>query len=178
VIDQLLDPLLNVALLAEAAPALEIPAESAAEIVKTTSTEVVKIATHVANYSPRINFGYLVAAVLFILGIKGMTHPRTAVRGNLFGALGMLIAVVVTLLAGGVNYWLVFAGMLVGSAGGVWLANTVQMTQMPQLVALFNGFGGIASVLVAAAEVLKGTHGIGSFAAGLTGLIGSVTFTG
>jgi NAD(P) transhydrogenase subunit beta len=85
----------------------------------------------------------------------------------------------VTLLVGGVHWTTVILGIALGTAGGVWLATAVQMTQMPQLVALFNGFGGIASVLVAGAEVLKGADvGVASFAAGLTGLIGSVTFTG
>ncbi len=129
------------------------------------------------------NFGYLIAAVLFILGIKGMTHPRTAVRGNLLGALGMLIAVLVTLANTGVSPYIWLAGILVGTTGGLWLARTIQMTQMPQLVALFNGFGGIASVLVAGAEVIRGPSPttdvvVAGVAAGLTGLIGSVTFTG
>jgi len=194
-----------------AAPPLEIP--EVADVAKVAdvagvaqvadvATDTIANVAKMAASSSRTNFGYLVAAILFILGIKGMTHPRTAVRGNQYGALGMLIAVVITLLAGGVNWAVVIIGMVVGTAGGVWLANTVQMTQMPQLVALFNGFGGIASVLVAGAEVMKGVgssvagtdiagigaDGIGadgtgdvaiaSFAAGLTGLIGSVTFTG
>ncbi len=129
------------------------------------------------------NVGYLLAAVLFIFGIKGMTHPRTAVRGNLLGALGMLIAVLVTLANTDVSPIIWLAGILVGTAGGVWLARTVQMKQMPQLVALFNGFGGIASVLVAGAEVIRGASAatdvaVAGVAAGLTGLIGSVTFTG
>ncbi|NOZ40892.1 MAG: NAD(P)(+) transhydrogenase (Re/Si-specific) subunit beta [Planctomycetes bacterium] len=165
------------------APPLEI-SEGTVDVVEKVAVEVAKlpaVATDVAKVatsSARTNFGYLVAAILFILGIKGMTHPRTAVRGNQLGAIGMLVAVVITLLAGGVNWSVVIIGMAVGTAGGVWLANTVQMTQMPQLVALFNGFGGIASVLVAGAEVLKGTDSVAAFAAGLTGLIGSVTFTG
>ena len=135
-----------------------------------------------ASANSRANLGYLIAAVLFILGIKGMTHPRTAVRGNLLGALGMLIAVIVTLTAVSMDWWIIVAGLVVGTAGGVWLAQAVQMTQMPQLVALFNGFGGIASVLVAGAEVVRGVGegnvAVAGFAAGLTGLIGSVTFTG
>jgi len=137
--------------------------------------------TEIAAPRTWANAGYLVAAVLFILGIKGMTHPRTAVRGNFFGALGMLIAVVVTLLAGEISWMVVIAGLIVGTTVGVWFANVVQMTQMPQLVALFNGFGGIASVLVASASVL--TFGAinpaaSGFAAGIAGLIGSVTFSG
>ncbi len=133
--------------------------------------------------SPLQNAGYLIAAILFILGIKGMTHPRTAVRGNLLGSIGMLIAVLVTVMQTNVSPVVWIAGILVGSAGGAWLARTVQMTQMPQLVALFNGFGGIASVLVAAAEVLKGPGAdadprVFAVASGLAGLIGAVTFTG
>jgi len=178
-----IDHLLDLLLLAQAAPPLELP-ETALEVVEKASNDLAQGAeiAKVATSSSLANLGYLVAAVLFILGIKGMTHPRTAVRGNQLGALGMLLAVIVTLLAGGVNWYLVIVGILVGSAGGVWLANTVQMTQMPQLVALFNGFGGIASVLVAGAEVIKGVGGTNlsaaGFAAGLTGIIGSVTFTG
>ncbi len=172
------DHLLDFLLLAQESPLTEVP-EQALEVIEKATDEIAKVAAS----SSRANLGYLVAAILFIMGIKGMTHPRTAVRGNQLGALGMLIAVVVTLLAGGVNWTVVIIGMAVGTAGGAWLANTVQMTQMPQLVALFNGFGGIASVLVAGAEVMKGVGGTGdgtaaSFAAGLTGLIGSVTFTG
>ncbi|MGI9427830.1 MAG: NAD(P)(+) transhydrogenase (Re/Si-specific) subunit beta [Bythopirellula sp.] len=173
----MIDPLMDLLTFAQVAPALEV-VEPAIDALENAADDIAKAASH----SSRTNFGYLVAAVLFILGIKGMTHPRTAVRGNMLGALGMLIAVIVTLLAGGVNWYLVVLGILVGSAGGVWLATTVQMTQMPQLVALFNGFGGIASVLVAGAEVLKGfpteTEAVAGFAAGLTGIIGSVTFTG
>lgn len=148
-------------------------AENAGELVETVQS--------VGN-SSLANLGYLVAAVLFILGIKGMTHPRTAVRGNQLGALGMFIAVLVTLLVRDVNWALIIVGMAVGTAAGTWLARTVQMTQMPQLVALFNGFGGVASVLVAGAELLKEASAenlvVAGIASGLTGLIGSVTFTG
>ena len=181
----MIDYLQNLLLIAQtAAPPIEIP-DVALETVEKAADEIAKVADVAkgAASSARANLGYLVAAIFFILGIKGMTHPRTAVRGNQLGALGMLIAVVVTLvLVGNVSWPLVILGMAVGTAGGVWLANTVQMTQMPQLVALFNGFGGIASVLVAGAEVIKpgsgGDVATTSFAAGLTGLIGSVTFTG
>ncbi|MFV2068895.1 MAG: NAD(P)(+) transhydrogenase (Re/Si-specific) subunit beta, partial [Pirellulales bacterium] len=130
------------------------------------------------------NLIYLLAAILFILGIKGMTHPRTAVRGNLTGAIGMLLAVVVTLVWGGhVRMPVVIAGLAVGTGIGLWLAINVQMTQMPQLVALFNGFGGGASVLVAGSEVLKGPASgvdptVAAVAGAVTGLIGAVTFWG
>jgi NAD(P) transhydrogenase subunit beta len=101
-----------------------------------------------------INIAYLVAAVLFIFGLKGLTHPRTAVRGNLIGALGMLIAIVATLVDQSiVSYtWLVI-GLIIGTAIGATFAIRVEMTGMPEMVALFNGFGGGASVLVAGAEL-------------------------
>ena len=171
----MLDNLFDILILAqESAPA--VPVEEATEVAKQTVEKL----TEAAQSPSMANLGYLIAAVFFILGIKGMTHPRTAVRGNQLGACGMLLAVVVVLVTGNIVSWpLAIIGMIVGSAGGVWLAQNVQMTQMPQLVALFNGFGGIASVLVAAAEVLKATNpGVAGLAAGLTGLIGSVTFTG
>ncbi len=96
------------------------------------------------------NIFYLLASILFILGIKGLTHPRTAVRGNILGGLGMLLAIVVTMIDSGQWPW-VIAGMAVGGLGGIIAAYKIQMTGMPQLVALFNGFGGIASALVAGA---------------------------
>jgi NAD(P) transhydrogenase subunit beta len=143
------------------------------------------------------NLLYLVAAVLFILGIKGMTHPRTAVRGNLLGSVGMLLAIVVTLVSQDVvGMPTVIAGLLVGGGAGAWLALNIQMTQMPQMVALFNAFGGGASLLVAGAELLKdtasstdptvasaaellnSTASSAVAAAAVTGLIGAVTFWG
>jgi len=146
---------------------------------KPSETEPIETVTTSRHDTSRL--GYLVAAVLFILGIKGMTHPRTAVRGNMLGALGMLLAVIVTLLITETPPWVIVTGLLVGGGVGLFFATQVQMTQMPQLVALFNGFGGIASVLVAGVESLKlgGTdEHVGSFAAAVAGLIGAVTFTG
>src|SRR5690606_13527788 len=98
-----------------------------------------------------IDFAYLVASVLFILGLKGLTHPRTAVRGNLFGALAMLVATVVTMLDAGLDFVWIGISLAVGAVAGVIMAVRVQMTAMPQMVALLNGFGGGASVLVAGA---------------------------
>ena len=132
-----------------------------------------------------INFAYLVASVLFILGLKGLTHPRTAVRGNLMGALGMLIAVLVTLLDQQIlSFEYILAGVLVGAAIGTLLALKIQMTAMPQMVALFNGFGGGASILVAGAALVeavllgKGISGQFSVATAASGIIGAVTFWG
>ncbi|MHC4416497.1 MAG: NAD(P)(+) transhydrogenase (Re/Si-specific) subunit beta [Planctomycetota bacterium] len=98
------------------------------------------------------NLFYILAAVLFIFGIKGLTHPRTAVRGNLLGALGMFVAIVVTLIDKQMIGWgWIIAGVVIGGAIGAVAAVMIQMTGMPQLVALYNGFGGIASVFVAGA---------------------------
>ena len=128
--------------------------------------------------------GYLLAAVLFVLGLKGLAHPRTAVRGNLLGALGMLIAVVVTLLEQSIiDFRGIAAGLLVGAIVGALMAQRVQMTAMPQMVALLNGFGGAASVLVATATLFQDRDAgrlvlQTSVAAGASVLVGAVTFTG
>ncbi|GIT77599.1 MAG: hypothetical protein Ct9H300mP31_21300 [Acidimicrobiaceae bacterium] len=130
------------------------------------------------------SIAYLAAAVLFILGLKGLGRPRTAPRGNLLGASGMLVAVLATLLDRSiVDFRVLVAGLVVGSVVGAVLAVRVQMTGMPQLVALFNGFGGGASVLVAGASFLEVVDGGRvddqlAVAAALTALIGIVTLTG
>ncbi|MBI2828074.1 MAG: NAD(P)(+) transhydrogenase (Re/Si-specific) subunit beta [Acidobacteria bacterium] len=99
---------------------------------------------------------YLVAAVLFIVGLKRLNTPATARRGNLISGAGMLVAIFVTLLdLGQVNYTVIIGGVVVGSALGLTAALSVQMTAMPQMVALLNGFGGGASMLVGAAEFLR-----------------------
>ena len=127
-----------------------------------------------------INLAYLVAGILFILGLKGLTHPRTAVRGNLLGAFGMLLAVVATLCDHQVlGYTTIALGIALGAIVGAVMAIKVQMTTMPQLVALFNGLGGGASVLVAFAALALGTESIiTSVAIVCSGLIGAVTFWG
>ncbi|MCZ2073446.1 MAG: NAD(P)(+) transhydrogenase (Re/Si-specific) subunit beta [Bryobacterales bacterium] len=132
-----------------------------------------------------VNLTYLLAAVLFILCLKGLSHPRTAVRGNLLGAAGMLIAVAVTLLDRQIiSFELILLGLAVGSALGALLAVKIQMTAMPQMVALLNGFGGAASVLVAGAALIE-THITGAeptrqltISIAASGLIGAVTFFG
>jgi H+-translocating NAD(P) transhydrogenase subunit beta len=129
------------------------------------------------------NLLYLLAAVLFILGLKGLTHPRTAPKGNRLGAVGMLIAVATVLIAeAGLNWPLLLAGLVVGGAIGALMAQRVQMTAMPQLVALFNGFGGGASLLVAATALTAATVETRSLqmqvAALVSALIGAVTLSG
>jgi len=99
---------------------------------------------------------YLVASALFILGLKLLSSPKTARRGNLLGALGMLIAVVVTLLDQRIlDFTYILAGLLVGTLLGLVVAKRVQMTSMPQMVGILNGFGGGASALVAYSEYLR-----------------------
>ncbi|OUS01182.1 NAD synthetase [Gammaproteobacteria bacterium 54_18_T64] len=132
---------------------------------------------------------YLISAIFFILGIKGLTKPKTAVRGNMLSAIGMLIAVVITLLDKSiVSYEYIIAGVLVGGAVGGIMATRIQMTSMPQMIALLNGCGGGASLGLAAASYLltSGGEGYESGVMGgiavsfvmLTVLIGSVTMTG
>jgi len=134
--------------------------------------------------STTIQAGYLIAAVLFILGLKGLARPRTAVRGNLFGSLGMLVAVIVTLTNEAIVSWpVLIAGLVAGTGVGVLLATRVQMTSMPELVALFNGFGGAASVLVvgASSDEIIGTPAEDVTyltAAAVSALIGAITFSG
>ena len=126
---------------------------------------------------------YLAAAVAFIIGLKRLGSPRTARSGNIIAAVGMLAAIVLTLITAGILNWgVVVAGLAVGTILGAWASVRVQMTAMPQMVAIFNGFGGIASALVASTEV------VGSDVPALPPetivtilvsiLIGSVTFTG
>jgi len=125
---------------------------------------------------------YLVAAVAFILGLKRLGSPRTARSGNTIAAGGMLMAVIVTLVDADVSWAVLGSGLAVGAFLGGIAAIRVQMTSMPQLVAAFNGFGGIASALVAGAEFVKAdglelpTETI--FTIILSVLIGAITFTG
>jgi NAD(P) transhydrogenase subunit beta len=124
---------------------------------------------------------YLLSAVFFILGLKQLSHPRTAFKGNTTAAIGMLMAIIGTVIKTEiVSYDLIIIGLIVGGAVGVVFAKRVEMTSMPQLVALFNGFGGLSSLLVATAEVYKGslpaTFTLSTIS--LSILIGSITFSG
>ncbi len=107
-----------------------------------------------------IKLAYLLASVLFIFGLKGLSHPRTAVRGNLLASLGMLIAIVVTLLDQRiVRYEVIIAGFVVGGLIGALMAYRAPMTAMPQVVAIFNGFGGGASALAGGAALEEAIGG-------------------
>ena len=132
-----------------------------------------------------IQLAYLLAASLFILGLHNLGSPKTAPRGNLLAAIGMAIAIVATLVMNEVvDYTVILAGVVVGSTIGAVVALRIQMTAMPQMVALLNGFGGLASVLVASAELLTYARrdvvpeGIVPTAITIGTLIGGVTFTG
>ena len=132
-----------------------------------------------------VQFAYLASAILLILGMRNLASPKTAPRGNWIAASGLLIAVVATLLINEVvSFGLIIAGIIVGGAIGGVLATRIEMTAMPQMVALLNGFGGGASALVASAELLDYSRlgvppeGIVPVAIVLGVLIGAVTFTG
>ncbi|MEO0560407.1 MAG: NAD(P)(+) transhydrogenase (Re/Si-specific) subunit beta [Bacteroidota bacterium] len=132
-----------------------------------------------------ITLAYLVAASLFILGLKRLSSPRTARQGNRMAAVGMLIALVAALLSERIlNPIELIAGLAIGGAIGLVLARRTEMTSMPELVAAFNGFGGAASALVAAAEVVRAigdtdtVEPVLGITGGLSVLIGFVTLTG
>jgi NAD(P) transhydrogenase subunit beta len=127
-----------------------------------------------------INFVYVVTAALFIIGLKMLSSPVTARRGNLLSALGMLIAIVATLLAQGLDYRWILIGMLIGSLLGMAGAYFVKMTAMPEMVALFNGFGGLSSLLLAWSEYHQNPAmaPVITIIAALSVFIGGVTFTG
>ncbi len=125
---------------------------------------------------------YLVAAISFIVGLKRLSSPRTARSGNTIAAVGMLLAVVVTLVNADVSWGIIAAGIATGTVIGAVAAIRVKMTAMPQMVAIFNGFGGIASALVAGAEFIRAGGQIPKAETMLTIIlsvvIGAVTFTG
>ncbi len=129
-----------------------------------------------------INFLYLLSAICFIYGLKMLSHPKTARNGNIFASVGMLIAIVATVFLGTeLNLKMIGIAMIIGSIIGAFFAMKVEMTQMPQLVAIFNGFGGGASALVASSEFLK--YGIDStffliISITLSVLVGTLTLTG
>ncbi len=126
-----------------------------------------------------IQFAYVVSAALFILGLKKLGSPATARRGNMISAIGMLVAVVAALLDQGiVEYQWIVVGILVGGAIGAAAARMVQMTSMPEMVALFNGFGGLASLLVGWAALAPGIGTFTLVTIVLSILIGGMTFTG
>ncbi len=139
-----------------------------------------------------IQIVYIVSAVLFVLGIKLLGKATTARKGNALSAIGMLLAVIATLAQGGLDYSWIAGGIILGSLIGASAARLVKMTAMPEMVALFNGFGGLASLLVAWSEYERARamgwsiyliendvlFGFISSVIWLTVLIGGITFTG
>ena len=138
------------------------------------------------NLQALIPYGYIAASVLFILGLKMLSRPTTARRGNLMSAAGMLLAIVVTLLHQGMSFQWILVGAAIGALIGAVGARLIKMTAMPQMVGLFNGFGGLASLLVGWAEYHRWAMGgnvpdrplFSAVTIFLTALIGSVTFSG
>ncbi len=138
------------------------------------------------------NLLYLVSGVLFILALRGLSHPTTSRQGNLFGMVGMGIAIVTTILisppASLFGWLLLIAGLGIGGGIGAYMANKVQMTQMPELVAFFHALVGLSAVFVAAAALYAPeAFGIGAIGAikkaslvemGLGVAIGAITFSG
>lgn len=147
-----------------------------------------------------INLLYIIASVLFIFGIKMLGHADTARSGNRLSAIGMMIAIVATLLYGGLSWPMIIGGVLIGGTIGALAATRVPMTGMPEMVAIFNGLGGLASLLIGLVEFVKiytveggvdvylsnlaAQSGVtvpawfAALAIALTILIGGITFTG
>ncbi len=133
-----------------------------------------------------IKIAYLVASVLFIIGIKMLGKTATARKGNTLSAVAMLVAIVATLLDKQVlDFTEIFITIVIGSAIGTYVAQKVEMTSMPEMVALFNGFGGAASVLVATSEYWRQAHdanatmeNVVAITVVISVIIGSVTLTG
>jgi len=131
------------------------------------------------------NFLYLLTIVTFVLALRFLSNPAHARRGNQIGAVGMLLALVVTWVkVGGTSWWALVLAMAIGGSFGAVAARKVRMTAMPQMVALFNGVGGGAAALIALAEVHRILPAPGrpafdvSTAIALSGLIGAVSFAG
>jgi NAD(P) transhydrogenase subunit beta len=148
----------------------------------------------ISNIEALVAISYLVSSVFFIVGIKRLSHPKTATQGNRLGAIGMLIAAVTAFVDFGWDnvsgfetqyLWVIALAIVAGSVVGVWSALGVKMTGMPQMVAIFNGFGGAASFLVAGVYyqflivAQDDASGIAFLlATSLSGLIGAITLSG
>jgi NAD(P) transhydrogenase subunit beta len=132
-----------------------------------------------------IALAYMIASACFVIGLMWLQSPRRARAGNMLSALGMLLAIIATLFVSGIkDYSVIIIGMIIGSALGAVMAYTVKMTAMPQMVGLFNGFGGGASALVAAAEFFKYVADPStltpdvSISIMLAMIVGAITFSG
>lgn len=147
-----------------------------------TSTPVhMPVNTPVTWYMPLIEITYFVAAVLFILGLKKMSSPVTARNGIVWAGVGMVIATLATFFYPHMsNYVLIILGVAIGGGAAWWTAKRVAMTDMPQMIAMYNGLGGGAAAAIAAVELLKGTdHPLSVQTLAVLGaLIGCVAFSG
>ena len=134
-------------------------------------------------------YGYLIAAICFIMALRGLSSPVTSRGGNLYGIVGMVVAIGVTVASPGVlSPWLIVGGLVIGGAIGAVVAMRIQMTALPQLVAAFHSLVGLAAVFVAAAAfVSPEAFGLGLpgkikmhslIEMGLGTVIGAITFTG
>ena len=102
-------------------------------------------------------FAYLLAAICFIMALRGLSSPDTARGGNIFGIVGMVIAILTTLASPGiVSYWLIGVGLVIGGGVGAYIARQIQMTALPQLVAAFHSLVGLAAVLIGYAKDVLG----------------------
>lgn len=128
-----------------------------------------------------IEIAYFVVALLFILGLKAMASPVTAKKGIVWAGVGMVIATLITFATPGMhNYLLMLIALVSGGSLAWWLGKTVKMTDMPQMVAVYNGMGGGAAAAIAALEFARGeVHGVVATTLAVLGsLIGSVAFSG
>ena len=129
-----------------------------------------------------INLSYLISAVLFIVGLKMLSSPKSARRGNFYSAIGMLIAIVATLFEKEiVSYQFIILGLIIGGLIGLVLAVFVKMTEMPQMVGLLNGYGGLASAIVGASEYIRLFPNLALYdiiTIVITVIIGGITFSG
>lgn len=124
-----------------------------------------------------VSAAYLLSSILFILSIRGLASPDTARRGNILGMLGMAVAISVTVYSPTVSeYAWMLGAIALGGIIGVWFALKVKMTALPQMIAAFNGLGGLSSVFIAAAEIVSGSQTYLETSLGL--LIGAVAFSG
>src|ERR1700689_3170929 len=140
----------------------------------------------VTQYATWYNVAYLITGILFILGLKYMSSPRTARFGNRLSIAGMVIALIATFAQGVVQWPVIIGGLVVGAAVGIYFGRAVKMTAMPQMVAIFNGCGGGAASLVAMGELMK-TLAVANgsplpvdftFTTMLTAVIGALSFSG
>lgn len=126
--------------------------------------------------------GYIISAFLFIMGIKYMGNPSTAIKGNIISFIGMVLAIISTFFYHNViwaNIWFILVAVILGSIVGVYMAQAVKFTEMPQMVSFFNGMGGLTIALISLVEFSKMySNKFFLVSAGFSGAIGSVSFVG